>query len=334
VIEDNLGQGHDCGGAFDPALGVKRVIADNAAFRSLMSELGVAFAPSLLSPAATRGFAGFTFSVEFGFTSINARRLANAGTAPSATAPAEHWYWRAAESVSPTAFADGTIRTPGDVALIEQELPKSIAPTIAVMVRKGLWLPTPSFELGFGVRHLLGSRMAAGTVEAKLALHEGFQGLPIPALAARGTVSHVFGTSGFNLTVGGLDFSVSKHFGVGSTFNLTPFAGYQMLWIVATSGVLDATPGIDGFALGAKGKDPLQNTQCTHGDCNASFTFDPQGEIRRHRLFFGLRANFYLVSFLVQYSYFLKGDSIEEVNKTPDESGAQHAVQLSLAFDY
>ncbi|MCC6750269.1 MAG: hypothetical protein IT371_21570 [Deltaproteobacteria bacterium] len=334
----------DCGGGYNPAFGVKQVIPDNAAFRALMSELGAIFAPNILSTAETRGWNGFNAALEMGFTSINPRKNANGGrNANDKYAPPEHRYWRAAESVSSTAFSEGNIRTGAAAARIDQELPASFAPTISAMLRKSFWLPVPSVELGLGMRHLIGSHMVAGVVSAKVSLHEGFHGWPLPGLAVRGTASRLMGTPGFNLTTGALDFSISKHFGIASTFNLTPYLGYQLLWVLAASEVIDATPGVDAVAQSlASARTPLELAQCRAADCNAHFTFDQQDNILRHRFFFGLRANLYLFSLLAEYSYFAAGRATDRlvtaVTQIPvdlaDESGAQHAVSFALAVDY
>jgi hypothetical protein len=334
----------DCGGGYDPSVDgdVDRVVADNAAFRSLMSELGVVFAPPILSPADTQGFGGYSMSVELGWTMINPKKLSG-----DQNITGKHWYWRAAESVSPNAFKDHDITSPDAAAArsrLERELPSSFAPSVTVMARKGLWLPVPSFELGVGIKHLIGSRMWSPLVTAKLALAEGYQGWPIPALAVRGSGARVVGTPDFNLTVAGLDFSISKHVGIGSTFNLTPYAGYQLLWIIADSEVLDATPGVDamGATAASVGYDPLEMNRCGVQDCAGNFTFADQSNITRHRVFFGARANFYIVSLLLEYSLFASGSKSSEVFEKgtgiklsiPDDAGTQHNISFSIALDY
>jgi hypothetical protein len=325
----------DCGGGYsstttDP---VASVAPDHAAFRSLMSELGVVFAPNILSPSDTRGYSGFNFAAEVGWTSINPKKNANG-----------HRYWRAAESVSARAFETGNIRTPDAIARIDNELPAGFAPTVSVMARKGFWFPVPSFEVGLGFRHLLGSKMWAPVTTAKLSLHEGFHGWPIPSLAVRGTGARVMGTPGFNLTVAGLDFSIAKQVGIASTFNLTPYLGYQLLWIIADSEVLDATPGVDAIAetAAAAGGDPMQLTQCRTPDCNGNFTFATQANITRHRAFFGIKANFFIASLLLEYTFFASGAKSDQIAAQaglpglviPDEAGAQHSISFSLALDY
>jgi hypothetical protein len=335
----------DCGGGYSPAAGaVDSVVADNAAFRSLMSELGVVFAPNILAPSDTQGFGGYNFAVELGWTMINPKKLSQ-----DQNIQGKHWYWRAAESVSSTTFKDGDITTNDQKAVLardrlERELPSSFAPTVTVMARKGLWLPVPSFELGVGIRHLIGSRMWGPLVQAKVAIHEGYQGWPLPALSVRGTGVRVMGSPDFNLTVGGLDFAISKHLGIGSTFNLTPYAGYQLLWIVADSEVLDATPGVDAMQQTAQnvGFDPLEMNRCGVQDCAGNFTFEDQSNITRHRVFFGIKANFYLASLLVEYSMFASGSKSDEVVsratgsalKIPDDAGTQHNISFSVAMDY
>ncbi len=284
---------------------------------------------------------GFTFSTEIGFVTTNPKKNANADDPGLANR-----YWRAAESVSDTAFADETL-TATARDRVERELPPSLGSTISVMARKGFWFPGPSFEFGMGIRHLINSRMFAGVATVKVALHEGYQGLPVPALSVRGSVSRVFGTPDFNLTVAGLDFSISKHFGIASTFNLTPYLGYQLLWIVADSGVLDATPNRDatGLSLAAPGNNTPRNMSiCNEGvshDCNSAFAFLDQSDIVRHRFFIGLRFNLYVFSFLAEYSFFAEGRDIANVTiptigtkSIKDESGAQHAVSFSIALDY
>ena len=329
----------DCGGGYDRAIHgeVLERYPDNAAFRSLMSELGALFAPNVLArprPTATTASPSPPSSASRRST----RRRTPATRSP--TAPG-------GKSITCTAtgaprvgerhgLRAGGIRSQQIIERIERELPPSIAPTISVMARKGLWLPVPSFELGVGVRHLIGSHMFAGIAQAKVALHEGFQGWP-PALAigarhGQPGVQH----AGFSLTVAGLDFSISKHFGVASTFNLMPYLGYQLLWMFADSEVIDATPGIDGIQESAR-SDPDKLHQCMAKDCNAYFTFDHQDDITRHRFFIGLRTNFYLFSFLLEYSYFAAGrtgDAIFGQPETPDESGAQHSINFALALDY
>jgi len=351
----------DGGGGYDPTLHghVLRVIPDNAAFRALMSEIGAVFAPNILQPSNTRGYGGFSFNAEFAWTQVNPKRLAvdpvvdcsqfnTDGTCVS-QGPGTP-FWRAAGSVSDEAFAKGNIRNSAaasEIRRLDRELPPDFAPTVTIMARKGLWFPVPSFELGVGVRHLLGSRMWAPVAQAKLAIHEGFQSWPIPAIAVRASGARVMGTTDFNLTVVGLDFSISKHFGVASTMNLTPYAGYQFLWIIADSEVVDATPAINPMQKSRKTlpNDPKRLNQCIAPDCNGYFAFADQGNITRHRGFFGIRANFFVATLMLEYSFFTSGAKSDEIYRAsganklvpltvPDSAGWQHTIALSVGLDF
>jgi hypothetical protein len=347
-IETTTGKRFDCGGGYTPAVAqtdpVSRVLADNAAFRSLMSELGAVFAPNILSPSDTRGWSGFNASVEFGWTGVSTKKISSDPNTGS------NYFWRAAGSVTPQSFtASGGVPTEAalrDDARFQKELPPGFAPTVTLMMRKGLWFPVPSFELGVGVRHLIGSTMWAPLATAKIALHEGFHGWPIPSLAVRGMGTRVMNTPGFNLTLAALDFSVSKHFGIASTFNLTPYAGYQLLWIMAASQVIDATPGIDAVtaSAGLAGNDPTGLTRCAGqiADCKANFVFADQSTITRHRFFVGLKANFYIVSLLAEYTFFASGSSSDQIVQLAtgqvfpyaDASSTQHTFSFAIALDY
>ena len=135
-------------------------VPQNLEFRALASQLGVVLAPHMLTPADTIGFGGFQFTVDLAQTSID-----NSAA-----------YWRVRAGVDPT--ATGAVGS-------------SSMQTVGVFVRKGIWLPVPSFEIGVGAVHLADSRIWAGQFYAKLALIEGYHQLPLPSLAVRGGVSRM-----------------------------------------------------------------------------------------------------------------------------------------------
>ena len=115
-------------------------------FRSLMSELGFAIAPRLMTPADTLGYAGFQFSAELGVTKINPDRQIG-----------DRAYWDGIAGVEPT--------NPTAIA------PDSYLTTVGGYVRKGLWIPLPAFEFGAGALSILGLAhvRAAGLREARAA---------------------------------------------------------------------------------------------------------------------------------------------------------------------
>jgi len=181
-----------------------------ARFRSLMSELGVAVAPRLQTPADTLGFAGVQISAELGFTEISNN----------------HSFWDGTEGVQP--LNTKVSRPPGALA------------TVGAFVRKGMFYPVPAIELGAGAVNVLQSGMWALQAYGKIALQEGFHDTPLPSVAVRIAFSDLVGTDQVDLDVWGVDAVLSKAFGVGGTVRLEPFAGWNLLLIDAKSNLVDA----------------------------------------------------------------------------------------------
>lgn len=104
----------------------------------------------------------------------------------------------------------------------------------SIHIRKGLPF---SFELGTRVAWLDQSRMAAGTIEVKWALNEGFAFLP--DLGIRGYGTRLFNNRDFDLTAAGLDVGLGKQFAVGGMVTLTPYVGANLVWTAASSNNVD-----------------------------------------------------------------------------------------------
>lgn len=184
-------------------------IATQSAYRSLMSELSVVMAPTLLSPADSLGWSGFQFDVSSSFTQISNQ--------------ADYWK-KGVDDVSGSWLS-----------------------TVSVLARKGIWAPLPSFELGAGGTTLANSGIFALQAYAKLALHEGFHGWALPSIAARAAVSRLVGTTQVDMTVISTDLTVSKSFGIAGTVRLDPYLGANLLVSIVRSQVIDTTPGIDAY---------------------------------------------------------------------------------------
>ncbi|MFZ5469949.1 MAG: hypothetical protein ACOZIN_10980 [Myxococcota bacterium] len=107
----------------------------------------------------------------------------------------------------------------------------------SVHVRKGLPF---SFELGTRAAWIEKSRMAAGTIEAKWALNEGFTYLP--DIGVRGYGTRLLNSRDFDLTVAGLDVGIGKQFAVGGMVTLTPYVGWNLVWTAASSNNVDFRP--------------------------------------------------------------------------------------------
>lgn len=283
----------------DPDTGeVTGVVGQNLELRGLASQLGVVLAPHLLTPADTVGFGGFQLTVDYATTTID--RTAS--------------YWRVLEG----APSDGMS-------------------TVGLFMRKGMWFPLPSFEIGGGAIHLVDSRTWTGQLYTKFALHEGYHDLPIPSLAVRGAVSRMMNQRELDLTVASVDVNVSKHFGIGGTWRLDPFVGWNMLMIVPRSEVIDPTPEVDPLTPGNE-KDILLN-----------FVFKDQDNIYRQRIFLGAKMQYYVFQLTIEAQFALAGGSVDDRSGTnemctpmattaacdaKDPAGGQRTLAMSAGFDF
>src|SRR5450432_1994106 len=255
-----------------------------ARFRSLMSELGVVIAPRLQTPADTLGYAGFQFSAELGVTKINNSRP----------------YWNGVQSVDPGNPSSGR--------------PSSYLTTVGGFVRKGMWFPLPAFEFGAGAVNIVGSRMYAVQAYAKIALQEGFHGWWLPSFAVRGSASQLLGTDQVDLNVYGVDVLISKAFGLAGTSRLEPYLGWNVLFIDAQSGVIDATPACDSYEV-RQATDPAKavNSHCaasqngTWNDTFANFTFPQQSIITRYRWSGGFKLKLSVLFLVGEYDFVQAG---------------------------
>lgn len=280
------------------------VIGNNLAFRSFVSELGTVLAPRILSPSDTLGFGGFQFTTDFGFTGISN----------------EESYWSVLESSTQPGMSGVSH---GNAAM----------KTVGIFARKGLWIPVPSMEVGLGAVHLIDSSIWAAQGYVKFALHEGYHDLPLPSFAARGSASRMMGAKDLDLTIAGFDLSMSKKIGIAGTWNLAPYAGWNMLIIVPRSEVVDKTPHIAG-------------------DTNMNFVLKDQDNIIRHKLFLGAKFKYYVFTFALEGAWTLSGNSVDDrsgtsmscadVTNVPDMdscdatdlAGTQGTYTLSVGLDF
>jgi hypothetical protein len=274
-------------------------------FRSLMSELAVALAPRIPMTADTGGIAGFQLSAELGLTEISNHQS----------------FWNGVQGVSannPTAMR-----------------PDATLTSIGAFVRKGIWLPVPTLELGFGAMHLLDSHLTSWQGYLKVAIHEGASNWA-PSVAVRGSLSYLTGSDQVTMTTTGLDFFVSKGFGLLKTARLEPFAGWGLIAIFAHSGQIDATPNCDATKLAAGGE--TGNPYCassqtgTNNDLKANFSFSSQNAITRYRVFLGLKIRFAVTFFSAQYEAFFAGASQDGGAK--DQSHTQNSLSLSTGLQF
>jgi len=284
-------------------------VPQNRELRALASQLGVVIAPHLLTPADTLGFGGFQLTADLTTTTIDASER----------------YWRVLE---------GTQDPAGDGGVAHGS---STLRTVGMFVRKGMWFPFPSFEVGAGAVHLVDSRIWTGQLYTKLALHEGYHQLPIPSVAVRGGVSRMMMQRELDLTVASLDLTVSKHFGIGGTWRLDPYVGWNILVIIPRSEVIDPTPNVDPLEPG------------NEMDAGNSFVFKDQDNIYRQRFLLGFKAQYYVIQITVEAVFALAGTSLDDRNGTSDEcmvtstttacdskdqAGSQRTLSVSAGVDF
>ncbi len=203
-----------------------------------------------------------------------------------------------------------------------------VVPTLQIMGRKGLW---PGLEVGGGATHLFDSRMWAMQGYVKIAFHEGFHHLPIPSIAVRGSFSRLLGAKDLNMTTAAPAITVSHVFGLGKTFSLTPYVGYEALIIIARSHVLDATPNCDEFA-------DDYNEECPGVDTSAQneFVFKNAGSIVRHRPHFGVRMIFSVIRLGFEAMFTPGGSREGEIagRSIKDGSKFQQQYTFSVGLDF
>ena len=221
-------------GAMDPAIerlqicsatadGGTECAPDHAAFRRLVAQYGVAFAPTAMHSARTTGFGGFHLSLEGAYTGIDS--------------DASYWHL-------------GT-RGPGGsssgVAPAENANPSGVLQLYSLKLRKGFGM---GVELTGAFGLMPETDLMSGGADVRISLLEGFRtgflGY-VPDIAIGGGIRTIAGTPQLHLTVASLDTQISKPFVFGKTAIFTPWLGYQFLWIFGDTRVVDFTPGIDAL---------------------------------------------------------------------------------------
>jgi hypothetical protein len=103
--------------------------------------------------------------------------------------------------------------------------------------RKGL---PASLEVGARGAWIEKSRMGVASLELKWALNEGFTYLP--DIAVRANISKLINGKDFDLTAGGLDLGIGKQFAIGGMVTLTPYVGWNLLFVGASTTSVDFDP--------------------------------------------------------------------------------------------
>jgi hypothetical protein len=260
---------------------------DHAAFKRLMSQYAFAFAPTAMHSARTTGYGGFHLSLESDYTSISSDK--------------SYWKFGTQGAVDPSSGSSST----------RNSSPQSLLQLYSLKFRK-------SFGFGLEITGIVGfmpkTSIISGGADVRLSLLEGFRtgvGGILPDVAVGGGVRTITGTPQFQLTVASLDAQISKPLPIQDSSVLTPYLGYQYVWIFADSGLVDLTPGTDALRYcNYAGQNVPGNTDpdpnkipdsgqpvCNGGsplDFNNNVVFKP-ARLERHRLIFGLNYRYEMV---------------------------------------
>ena len=262
------------------ASGFQTCVADDAAFKQLVNQYAMAIAPSAMYPAHTVGFGGFEIGIEAQYTTLNSDAdYLQRGTR-------------------------GSINESTGVADISNTDVASMMQLYSFRIRKGFGF---GLETGLQFGYLVNTSIISGGLDVRLSLFEGFRrGIPgfIPDIAGMGSVRTITGTAQAQLTVASVTGTMSKQITIADSGTLTPWAGYQYLWLFGDSGTVDFTPATDALDYcdyqgqnqpgypdpgDVSGRDgtPICGAGGSFDDFNNNQVFTP-ARLERQRLLFGL----------------------------------------------
>ncbi len=279
---------------------------DNAAFANIISELGFAMAPNAFHPARTTGFAGFALTVEASYTKINSDAFSTA----SDGSKTQYWHQGTRGPTDPNTKAYSTVN----------DSPDSLLQVYSLKARKGLPL---GFEITGALGYLANTSLWMLGADVRWSPFEGFRtgaGGVLPDISIGGGVRTVMGTDKFSLTTVGMDIELSKPIPI-ETFTITPYVGFQRLWVFGDSTVIDSTPNTDAVAqCGYTGPDPvsgqpmcankLPNGAANNSDFNNNFIFE-KVRTQRNRGIIGLQFRYEMFHFAGQFLFDLTDPSGE-----------------------
>ncbi len=288
-----------------------------AAFSNLVSELGFAIAPTAFHPARTTGFGGFEFSIEASYTKIN--QDASAGGI-------QYWHAGTQGSVDPNTSLQSQQNTS----------PDSLIQVYSLKARKGLPF---GFEIVGDVSYIANTTMFTMGADVRWALLEGFRkGWPsfLPDVSVGGGVRSLTGSSKLTLTTVGIDAQLSKPITLADTSVITPYVGYQRLYMFGDSSTVDLTPNTDPLkACGYTGTQANGQPQCANNipGTNTPNNFDFNnntvfGKVRtnRHRGIVGLNYRYEILYLAGQFLI----DLTPPNDENPDLSSSR---QWTMSFE-
>ena len=278
--------------ALQQATGRSWCSGDHQAFKRLINQFGFAFAPSAMHSARTTGFGGFHLSIEASYTKIDNG--------------ADYWKKGTQGSVDPSTNRASVVNSD----------PSSFLSIYSLKARKSFGF---GLELTGAVGFMPETTILTGGGHVRLSLLEGFRsGVPgiLPDIAVGGGVRTVTGTPQFQLTTVGLDAQISKPLPIADSSIITPWVGYQYVWIFGDSGLVDLTPGTDaidycnyGGANLPSNPDPNKTKYDGQPVCNGGSPLDfnnnvvfKKARLERQRLLFGFSYRYEMVMVGAQFA--------------------------------
>ncbi len=260
-------------------------------FRVFARELGAALTSTNLTPPETLGSAGFSVSAAASVVWLKRGEF----LFPTEGAK------RASDAG--TAIQNGSVLIP------------------SVHIRKGL---PYSFEIGLRTAWIEKSRMFAPTVEGRWALNEGFSYLP--DFAIRGHASKLFNARDLDLTTAGLDLSLGKEFALGGVVTLTPYAGWNVVWVGAQTNTIDFRP--------ERTQEEATRTQLAQLQDTGSFETLSLTNNRHNRFYGGLRFIAGALQIGGEFSYSSLGSFRDTVTTADRRMPPVLATNWTLGLDF
>jgi hypothetical protein len=304
---------------------------DNAAFARLINQYGWALAPTAMHSARTTGFGGFHLSMEAVYSTIDS--------------DAEYW----------EQGTQGTRDPNTNQPSVRNTSPPGLLQVYSLKFRKGFGF---GLELTGSVGFMPQTSIITGGADVRMSLFEGFRtGVAgfFPDFAVGAGVRTITGTQQFQLTTLGLDGQFSKPIAIADSSVITPWIGYQYLFIWGDSGLIDLTPATDaiqacnysGPAVPGNpddskttvpgGSDHVYDGSpvCNGGqpfDFNNNAVFEPV-RVRRHRLLIGVNYRYEMVMIGGQLITDLTAPSSAQVSDDEREALEGEGRQVSFMFE-
>ncbi|MGH7272573.1 MAG: hypothetical protein ACREJ3_19260 [Polyangiaceae bacterium] len=287
---------------------------NNVAWANMMSELGMAIAPTAFHPARTTGLGGFALSFEASYTHINADATAGG---------VQYWHQGTQGPIDPTTKQFSVVNTS----------PDSLLQIYSLKARKGL---AYGFEVTGALGYVANTSLWVGGGDLHWAILEGYRtgflGY-LPDIAIGGGVRTLGGSPKLFLTTIGMDAQISKPFTLDDSAVVTPYLGAQRVIIFADSPVVDLAPNVDplqqcgyegtnvpGNPNGHApfdGRPVCQNKLSNGADNNSAFNNDTtfqKARIHRWRGIAGVNYKYEVLYLAAQFAFDMEDPSDENAN--------------------